>query len=72
MTPTHCKRGHELNKAALYVSPEGKRVCRICKSERDERFRIKIKTERESMIIKNAPSAYSNGWKRVYRWSGTE
>src|SRR5207247_4303104 len=31
---THCKRGHEFDKANTYICKEGKRMCRQCKRDR--------------------------------------
>lgn len=37
---THCKHGHPLSGANLYVEPStGKRFCRICRRELDQRRR---------------------------------
>src|SRR5262249_5218989 len=30
---SHCKQGHELNGANLYVNPKGRRFCRRCKAD---------------------------------------
>lgn len=36
---TECQAGHALNGENLYVSPNGRRVCRACKRRRDARAR---------------------------------
>ena len=36
---THCKRGHELTPANTYMTPDGRRQCRPCKSSREEAWR---------------------------------
>lgn len=38
---THCKRGHELAGANLYLTPEGWRQCRTCRNECQRRFTAK-------------------------------
>lgn len=37
--PSHCKRGHPLSGDNLYVNPQGHHHCRICKRERQRRYR---------------------------------
>lgn len=39
---THCKHGHELCAANLYVSRTGRRECRICRAAADKRFKSKL------------------------------
>lgn len=34
---THCPQNHELIGANLYVAPDGKRICKICRRESDSR-----------------------------------
>ena len=35
---THCKQGHELSGANLYVSPKGRRYCRTCRAFHARRY----------------------------------
>jgi hypothetical protein len=35
---THCKNGHPLDEANLYVSPSGRRACRPCKTNRQRGY----------------------------------
>jgi hypothetical protein len=39
--PTHCVKGHELDGDALYVRPDGARICRICRTESNRRYRAR-------------------------------
>jgi len=40
MTPrTRCLKGHPLTEANIYISPDGRRRCRICKRDRERRQR---------------------------------
>lgn len=34
---THCHRGHPFDQANTYVNPQGSRVCRTCRHDRDSR-----------------------------------
>jgi hypothetical protein len=43
---THCKRGHPLAGANLYVNPRGQRQCRRCQAEREQRYREKLRALR--------------------------
>ena len=38
---THCQNGHELSGSNLYVTPDGWRICRICRNARQLRHRSK-------------------------------
>ena len=39
---THCKSGHALEGRNLYVTPDGRRMCRDCQRERESRYRQKV------------------------------
>lgn len=39
LAKTHCPRGHPLSGENLYVKPDGRRVCRICKREQLQAWR---------------------------------
>lgn len=38
----HCKRGHPLSGDNLYITPDGRRQCKICKLELLRKFRSKF------------------------------
>lgn len=47
-TATHCKRGHPLAGANLYVSPKGQRHCRACARDRGRQYRAEERARRSS------------------------
>ncbi len=34
----HCKRGHRLTPANIYIRPDGRRNCRMCRKQQDQRW----------------------------------
>jgi hypothetical protein len=50
---THCKNGHELAGANLYINPRGERQCRVCRS-------------RSSRAWRKQNRAYMNRWARLH------
>lgn len=42
---THCAHGHPLDEANAYLSPRGRRKCRQCNVEAQQRWRDRLKAE---------------------------
>lgn len=43
MMQTHCIHGHPLSGSNLYLTPSGKRHCRVCIARRNQEFRLRRK-----------------------------
>lgn len=43
---THCKRGHELNRVATYIRPDGRRQCKVCRLDIMRKFDKKRRPRR--------------------------
>ncbi len=51
LSKTHCPYGHPYDKANTYVSPNGKRECRICRRESNRRWYRKNLTAYECGVV---------------------
>ncbi len=47
---THCKRGHLLDEANIYISPKGKRYCRTCMQKYRALRTARVRVQRESSL----------------------
>mgnify|MGYP006400905515 CR=1 FL=1 len=48
---TQCRHGHDYTEENSYISPAGKRQCRICRAERAKSYREEDKLDRELLAL---------------------
>lgn len=63
---THCGRGHELTPENAYFRPDGRRECRLCRRERQLRYRL-TPEYRESELRYRLTPEYRDKRRKIRR-----
>lgn len=54
----HCPNGHEYTEASVYIAPDGKRHCRVCRADRKKNYRANMTPEQHARMLETKRKDY--------------